>query len=315
MTEATQTAQAEGQAAAVVRVDKAQTKFEKLLNMEHRATVNIYAERANDPALDAWDRMHAIRAGRKILEDMLDTDKGKVLEFVVMPMMNTPLGFLTDKDPTRSSRCTATYEPKVVRECVIDAFMLGVSPVGNEFNIIAGKVYITKAGFARKIKNIPGVKDLKIDLDPPEKRGGGVVVKATAKWTLDDVEDELTRTFPIKTDQYSSADQTLGKAERKILAAVWANITQNEWRIPDGDVSDLQGLPIKPETADPFTHGPRVKTEPETPISPATLPVVNKKTLDELFNEADAKKGEELGGEAVDVSNQSSRSNRPKPAS
>lgn len=300
MTEATAEAKADGQAKATIRVDAAQGEFEKLLSMEHRATVDLYAERANDPALDAWDRMHAIRAGRKILEEMLDK---KILEHVVMPMMNTPLGFLTDKDPTRSSKCKAAYPPAVVRECVIDAFMLGVGPVGNEFNIISGKVYITKAGFARKIKSVRGFRDLLIDLDPPEKRGGGVVVKATATWIHNSVPGKITRTFPIKTDQYSSGDQTLGKAERKILAAVWAHVTQNEWRIPDGDVGDLQGVPAKPEDL--------ITKVVERPVDPGKIET-DAKTIDKLFAEADAKNGVgELGGEDVDVNVGKDHPDRP----
>jgi len=42
----------------------------------------------------------------------------------------------------------------VVRECLIEAMLRGVSVVGNQFNIIANRFYMTKEGWDQRLKNV-----------------------------------------------------------------------------------------------------------------------------------------------------------------
>jgi hypothetical protein len=56
---------------------------------------------------------------------------------------------------------------------------------------------------------------------------------------LKDAEGKPGRVFEIKHDGYSSADQIVGKATRKALAAAYQQITGSEITLPEGDVDDL----------------------------------------------------------------------------
>ena len=75
----------------------------------------------------------------------------------IMPLMNTSLGFKTDKDPNQEDWKTkkphVPYSKEIVKDCLIEAVLRGVQPVGNQFNIISAGCYITKEGFTRLLKN------------------------------------------------------------------------------------------------------------------------------------------------------------------
>ena len=65
----------------------------------------------------------------------------------IMALQNTSIGFKTDNP--------AGYPLEVVRDCLIEATLKGVYPVGNEFNIISRQCYITKEGYFHKLRDIP----------------------------------------------------------------------------------------------------------------------------------------------------------------
>lgn len=159
----------------------------------------------------------------------------------VMELMNSPLGFRTDKDPAQIDRSTGKpnkpYALSVVREAVIEGMIRGVPPVGNCMNIIAGRFYVTKEGFIYLLKKEElGVTDLQRSLEVPKLQGEGAVVAAKATWKKDGKPQELTRTIPIRVNKSMGIDAILGKAERKLLAAVHAQVTGSE--ISDGDATD-----------------------------------------------------------------------------
>src|SRR5579885_3660163 len=82
----------------------------------------------------------------------------------VMALMNTDLGFRTDRDPKltpkdKDGNPMTPYSVEVVREVTIEAKLRGFHMIGNEVNIIAGRLYATKNGFRRKVTQWPGVTD------------------------------------------------------------------------------------------------------------------------------------------------------------
>ena len=83
----------------------------------------------------------------------------------ILNLQNTSLGFQTDRRDTG-------YPLEVVKECLIDAVLSGVSPVGNEFNIIAGRAYITKNGMLHKLSTVDGLSYTMTPRHPEDGRGG-----------------------------------------------------------------------------------------------------------------------------------------------
>lgn len=146
----------------------------------------------------------------------------------VMSLMNTDLGFRTDKDPNRPAsdgKEVVPYGFEVVRDVVIQAKMLGFRIVGNEVNIIAGRFYPTKNGYRRKLtdkKSFPGLTDFRDSYEAPQVVEGktGVIVKCQASWIRNGVPDSLTAEFSVKVNAGMAADAIVGKAERKLCKRV-----------------------------------------------------------------------------------------------
>ena len=149
----------------------------------------------------------------------------------LMGLMNTDLGFRTDKDPTRAvdgkdkdGRPIVPYGVEVVRDVVIQAKMLGFRLVGNEVNIIAGRFYAAKNGYRRKLtdkKSFPGLTDFRDSYSSPEViEGKGTIVKCEASWKRNGVPDSFSAEFGIRVNAGMGADAVIGKAERKLCKRV-----------------------------------------------------------------------------------------------
>jgi hypothetical protein len=183
----------------------------------------------------------------------------------VMALMNTDLGFRTDRDPKitpkdKDGNPMTPYSLDVVREVVIEAKLRGFHVVGNEFNIIAARFYACKNGFRRKVITWPGVTDFKDSYDVPRLVGDkGAIVKCKATWRKDGIADGLEREFPIRVNFGMGADAILGKTQRKLLAAVHDRLSGVI--TPEGDIGDeVVPAPATPEPK--FSEKPaEVKTE------------------------------------------------------
>jgi hypothetical protein len=162
----------------------------------------------------------------------------------VMALMNTDLGFRTDRDPKvtpkdKDGNLLTPYPMEVVRECLIEALLRGFHTVGNEWNIIAGRFYACKNGFRRKVVQFDGVTDFKDTYEVPRLVGEkGAVVKCKATWRKGGTADSLEREFPIRVNFGMGADAILGKAQRKLLAAVHDRLLGVI--TPEGDVGDIE---------------------------------------------------------------------------
>lgn len=221
----------------------------------------------------------------------------QVMNTVIMPLMNSKLGFRTDKDPSRPSwdknsrsmKAPTPYPVETVRECLIEATLRGLPVVGNCFNIIASNAYTTKEGLWFLIgKRVPGLTDFKVSIGVPrmikppgdarnasDDEAKGAVVACFATWKLNGAADRIEREIPIRVNAMMGADAIMGKAERKILAAAYAQITGT--MLGDADVSedepkmrDATPPAANPEVLDPFKDG---AGPPETPLDLSDAPL------------------------------------------
>ena len=154
----------------------------------------------------------------------------------VMELQNTSLGFRTDKPEG--------YGVAVVKTCVIEAVLRGVRVVGNEMNIISGRLYITKEGCSRLVREFPGLANLKLMPGVPAIGSTGALVDFRATWTLNGDPQQMDRVksvvddhrIPVKVNKGMGVDAVLGKATRKILAAIYGELTGTHEAVPEGDV-------------------------------------------------------------------------------
>ncbi|MBO4620332.1 MAG: hypothetical protein J5654_09515 [Victivallales bacterium] len=157
----------------------------------------------------------------------------------IMALQNSPLGFLTDSK-------TGGYPVDTVRAAVIQAAIEGLSVTGNEFNILAGRMYITKNGMKRKLSQIPGLrKHVTPGIPKTHPNGGGAIVPVHVDWTYNGEHNTQDMEFAVKMNSGMGADALIGKATRKALAWLYEEITGNA--VSDGDVADMEPINITPK--------------------------------------------------------------------
>lgn len=191
--------------------------------------------------LGSFERTFKLAAGMQELRELITDEMMRN----VMQLMDTPLGFRTDHDPKLTDRDGKPFEPypvAVVKEALIEATLRGLQPVGNQFNIIGQRCYITKEGFTHKLKELPGFAGLQITMSPPRvgADGAGAIVQCVATWTMDGRPGRIECEIPVRINKGMGADAALGKAERKLKARIYAQITGSEQ--PEGDVEDVDNL-------------------------------------------------------------------------
>jgi hypothetical protein len=190
--------------------------------------------------LTALEALGAIRKGFRMAEGVGRMKKLIDQEVMrsIMPLQNTSLGFRTDKPDG--------YDERIVRDCFIEASLRGLHPVGNEWNIISGRCYVTKEGFTRLLRELPGLTDLRLSFGVPKGAGDrGATVPAKATWKYHGKADSLEREIPIRVNGGMGADAILGKAERKLRAAVYSQITGTT--MSDGEADGSDAIDITPK--------------------------------------------------------------------
>lgn len=214
-------------------IDKKQTDAAlQFANVANRASeVYLNASGSNDmaQALNAANAMQEIR--QAMTPEVLAIAK---------PLMNSPLGFLTDRDPTKSRRQVELYSDQVIADCIIEASLRGLNLIGNQFNIIAGRCYVTKQGWDYLIKKkVNGLRMLKVIPSPAkvhkDSSGNvtGAFVKVTVSWELNGKTEGFEAEFAVKGDNYMGPDGFTGKAESKALKRVFHMLTGLS--LPDAD--------------------------------------------------------------------------------
>lgn len=156
----------------------------------------------------------------------------------IMAMQGNRLGFKTDKDLDKNGNPGTGYPEATVKNCLIEAVLMGLQPTGNQFNIIAGNTYATKEGVGELLKSIDGLT-YKLNFELPrinaDKSSAAVSVLIT--WNLNGTESSETIQIPVKMNAYMGTDAVLGKATRKARKWLYDTITGSE--LPEADVEDI----------------------------------------------------------------------------
>lgn len=183
---------------------------------------------------------------------------------MIRPLQGTALGFLTDKDRDGG------YPDKVIEEAATEALMRGLTLDGNQWNIIAGRCYVTKNGMGVIVGRLPGLTDLNLSPGIPQFAGIGAVIDFSADWKMDGTPQKLTRKIVVKC-RPGEVDAALGKATRKMLAAIYEKVTGSA--ISEGETEEL--IPAERQLSQP----PRVVQATPVDIGEAFAKC---KTLEEL---------------------------------
>ena len=215
----------------------------ELINMSETVKALDKAARSGLMAQEEQNPFQKMFIIANAIEEMKKLLTPKVME-PIMNLQNTSLGFKTDNP--------AGYTVDVVRDCIIEASLKRVYPVGNEFNILARQCYITKEGFFHKLKDIKGLSWTETPGIPRNVGESGAVVKITLEWTFGGKSQSKELEFAVRVNKGMGADAIVGKATRKARAWLYTAITGQE--IGDGDVDIVD---ISAETVNsPFEEAP-----------------------------------------------------------
>lgn len=185
----------------------------------------------------------------------------------IMALQGSKLGFRTDKDKDGG------YPVDIVKDCAIEHVLRGGMLVGNEMNIIAGSAYQTKEFFSRMLQELPGFTDLKLFPGVPVAGGDRrALVAYSATWKfngqpgrLDRVQTKLEdgtildERLSITSNSGMGPDAILGKAERKIKAAIYSRCTGTI--VTDADVDDAPSNRRTPNNLEDLTKRLEEKTD------------------------------------------------------
>lgn len=179
----------------------------------------------------------------------------------ILSLQNSALGFMTDRKDG--------YPLDTVRECLIDAVLSGVSPVGNEFNIISSRAYITKNGMKHKLRDVPELNSFSPTPGIPKMVGDkGAIVDFTLDWNHAGKPGRQTLTIPVRVNAGMGADAIIGKATRKAYAWLFEHITGQA--VNEGDATD-NASPVIEAKISAIDSEP-AKTEP-APAETGDLPM------------------------------------------
>ncbi len=172
--------------------------------------------------------------------------RGALTDEVMEPIMDlhgSAIGFRTDKDSSlrvfwdkEGKKCrTGGYSVNEVREALISAVMSGLLPCGNQFNIISGRMYVTKEGFTYLLGQA-GVQYTIVPGVPREPKADESIVDVTIEWSYGKTEGKQTLEIPVRVNKGQGSDAILGKAERKAKAWLWNHLMHS--KLTDGDTEN-----------------------------------------------------------------------------
>ena len=203
----------------------------------------------------------------------------------IMALQGCGLGFKTDK----------VYDQATVKMCLIEALLLGAYPVGNEFNIIAGRPYLTKEFYTRKLREFPGLSFVATPGVPATVGDKGALVPFTITWSLNgrvgtferlprkqadgSVVDER---IVVRVNSGMGADAIIGKATRKAYKALYDSLSGRT--TPDGEADEpIDAVSHQPaKSLDALTKRLTATPEPEAAVVQTTAPPAYDLKVDEL---------------------------------
>jgi len=180
-----------------------------------------------------FKRAFVLAAAIKQIEDAIT----KPMMDDIMNLMNSPIGFKTDRRPgqkDRNGKEIKPYHETTVKRCVIVALMSGAELSGNQFNIIAGNAYFTKEFFEKAVREFPGISHISIDIGAAAQHGAkSAALPAVAKWIIGGEEFEMRfektevsdMRIVVNSHSASGPDQLRGLAESKVYRRVYNRIS------------------------------------------------------------------------------------------
>ena len=181
-------------------------------------------------AIDIVNNFGAAFNAARVITLLREALTDEVMARVFMPLMNTKVGFRTDRDgkPDKQGRVKPLYDVPTVRDAIIDAAIIGLLPTGNQFNIISGTMYPTKEGYTVLLKKI-GAKYV-IDVQQDRSQNPAFAeFPCKITYSYNGEKNSLTIHATVRRDQYSSNDQLRGKAERRAKKALYEYLTGTDY--------------------------------------------------------------------------------------
>lgn len=181
-------------------------------------------------AIDIVNNFGAAFNAARVITLLREALTDEVMARVFMPLMNTKVGFRTDRDgkPDKNGRTKPLYDVPTVRDAIIDAAIIRLLPTGNQFNIISGTMYPTKEGYTVLLKKI-GAKYV-IDVQQDRSQNPAFAeFPCKITYSYNGEKNCLTINATVRRDQYSSNDQLRGKAERRAKKALYEYLTGTDY--------------------------------------------------------------------------------------
>ncbi|MDR3188100.1 MAG: hypothetical protein LBT94_02815 [Prevotellaceae bacterium] len=172
----------------------------------------------------------------------------EVMSKVFMPLMNTKVGFLTDRNGRPNSRgeVKPLYSISVVRDAIIDGVTIGLLPTGNQLNIIAERMYPTKEGYTALLRRLNVKYFIDVSFDKSQNPSFAEI-PCKISYEHNGEKNSFSIVATVKKDSYSSHDQLRGKAERRAKKALYEYITgcdfgdadENSSHVVDAEFTDV----------------------------------------------------------------------------
>lgn len=160
----------------------------------------------------------------------------------IMYLKGHKLGFRTDEESRKKQ-----YPVSEVKKCFIEATLRGLSPAGNQWNILAGNLYCTKEGYTALLQKLPGFTDFIYNLGVPKYDNSvkTYIVDFDATWKMQGKEQTLKGQIPLISHSSTSVDALLGKAERKVKYRIFTAATGSQITNPneEKDVDEYKSQP------------------------------------------------------------------------
>lgn len=244
----------------------------------------------NASAIDIVNNFGAAFNAAQIIMLLREALTDEVLDTIFMPLMNSKVGFRTDRDGKinrKTGRVNELYDKLTVREAIIDAALIGLRPTGNQFNIISGTMYPTKEGYTSLLKKI-GAKYI-IDYSQPtvDQQQGFATFTCKINYEYKGDKNSFSVSATVRTDQYSSYDQLRGKAERRAKKALYEYLTGTDY----GEADETSSRPIdtpyidmtRPTAVAGANQGAPIEIKPapaEPEVKPETQPAQAARTAE-----------------------------------
>lgn len=183
----------------------------------------------------------------------------------IMELMNSPLGFLTDRDPSRQTRKSKegggevkVYEWWQIKDVLIETVLRGARFTGNEMNIIASRCYLTKEYYLRKIGEVPGVTNIIHCPGRVEVLSNGMGVgRYGLSWNmhgvLRQIQDPEGKPAPVfqVPSHGMGADACAGKIVRRACKLAYQIMTGSTLLAgDDGSIDDANVIDVSSKQAD-----------------------------------------------------------------